>query len=171
MNRADATRLASLLEGQRWAALATAGEAGPLASMAAYAAIEDLGGVILHLSRLARHTGNLLANPSASLVVSEPDPGSGDPQTLARVTLSGPVVTVPRDDPRFGSLRSRYLARLPSAEPLFGFEDFVLFLLRIEQAAYVGGFARAYTLDAAGLAREVARGRTASAGGPDATDG
>lgn len=164
MNRADANRLVGLLEGQRWTALATAGETGPLASMVATVPTADLAGALLHLSRLARHTGNLLATGRASLVVGEPDPGTGDPQTLARVTLSGPVEAVGRDDPRYPALRGRYLDRLPSAEPLFGFGDFTLFLLRFEEAIYVGGFARAYTLDAAGLAREVARVRA----GPDA---
>jgi hypothetical protein len=159
MNPADAARLVSLVEGQRWAALATAGEAAPLASMIAYAPVEDLSGAVLHLSRLARHTGNLLARPWASLVVSEPDPGDGDPQTLARVTLSGPAEPIEPDDPRYSWLQRLYLARLPSAEPLFGFADFTLFLLTVVEANYVGGFARAYTLDAAGFAREVGRAR------------
>ena len=165
MNQTDAVKLVSLVEAHRWAALATVGEAGPLASMVAYAPLEDLGGVLLHLSRLARHTGNLRNHPWASLVVSEPDPGVGDPQTLARVTLSGPTAVIARDDPRYTSFHDRYVARLPSAEPLFGFEDFALFLLRVEQAVYVGGFARAYTLDPAGLAREVARVRSRADGG------
>jgi hypothetical protein len=159
MNRTDALAMIALLQERRWAALATQGEEGPLASMVAYAPLDDLSGVLMHLSRLARHTGNLKARPRASLAVTEPDPGEGDPQTLARLTLSGPVEAVPADDPRYPGLRALYLARLPSAEPLFGFSDFGLFLLRAEEANYVGGFARAYTLDAAGLAREVARAR------------
>jgi heme iron utilization protein len=38
------------------------------------------------------------------------------------------------------------LARLPNAEMLFTFPDFVLFRLTPSEARYIGGFARAYTL-------------------------
>jgi putative heme iron utilization protein len=165
MNRADALRLARLLEAQRWAALATAGADGPLASMVACAPLEDVSAVLLHLSRLARHTGNLLTVGRGSLVLSEPDPGEGDPQTLARLTLSGPVAAVERDDAAYTALRARYLTRLPSAEPLFGFGDFSLFLLRVERAHYVGGFARAYAMSAEELAHELARARAEGGAG------
>jgi len=170
VNQADAAKLARLFTGQRWAALATQGPAEPLASMVAYAPLGDASGVLLHLSRLARHTGNLQERPWASLVVSEPDPGVGDPQTLARLTLSGPVEAISREDSRYGGLRTHYLARLPSAELLFGFADFGLFLLRVAEVNYVGGFARAYTLDAASFAREVARGLLAKASALDQPD-
>jgi hypothetical protein len=109
---------------------------------------------------------NLLTRGRGSLVISEPDRGEGDPQMLARLTVSGPVEAVGRDDPRYDALRARYLARLPSAAPLFAFGDFGLFLLRFEAAHYVGGFARAYALSAAELAREVTRGRAAQTPAP-----
>ena len=166
MNRTDSARMVGLLEQTRWGALATTGEEGPLASMVACVPLPDLSGFVLHLSWLARQTGNLAALPRASLVLSEPDPGTGDPQTLARVTVSGAVESVARDDPRHAGLAAAYLARLPSAEPLFGFGDFSVFVLRAEEVNYVGGFARAYVLDAEGLSREVSRGRAVRAEGP-----
>jgi hypothetical protein len=166
MNRSDSAHMVELLEHTRWGGLATAGEEGPLASMVACVPLPDLSGFVLHLSWLAKHTANLVALPRASLVLSEPDPGTGDPQTLARVTISGGVEAVARDDPRHAALAEAYLSRLPSAEPLFGFGDFSVFVLRADEVNYVGGFARAYVLDPEGLAREVSRGRAARAEGP-----
>ncbi len=157
MNPADARSLDHLLRGSRWAALATQGTDGPLASMVAYAATPDLCTFILHLSALARHTANLLASPVASLVVGQPDVAVEDPQTLARVTLTGTVRPVPREAADYEELRGLYLRRLPTAEPLFGFADFTLFRLRPRQVHYVGGFARAYPMDLDEFRREVAK--------------
>ncbi len=148
-------RLPGLIRAQRWAALATVGDAGPLASMVAYAPEPDLSALLLHLSRLAAHTGNLLEKPVASLVIGEPDSGAGDPQELERLTVSGSVSEVSRHHPRYTRLRDCYLRRLPAAEPLFGFGDFMLFRLVPQQVRYVGGFAQAYTLDGAELSKLV----------------
>jgi heme oxygenase (biliverdin-IX-beta and delta-forming) len=136
--------VAALLHGQRQAALGTLRDSTPFVSMVAYAAEPDFSGFLLHLSRLAPHTRHLLADPRASLLVCEPDDGRDDVQTLARITLVGTAMPVAAaDEP---AARERYLARLPSAAPLFDFPDFVLFRLVPTEARYIGGFARAFTL-------------------------
>lgn len=138
--------IAGLLRGQRQAGLATLHEGAPFVSMVAYAAEPDFGGCLLHLSRLAQHTRSLLAQPSAALLVAEPDDGRADVQTLARITLVGAATPIAPDAPGYAAARACYLARLPAAEMLFTLPDFVLFRLVPQQARYVGGFARAYTL-------------------------
>lgn len=147
-------QLARLLTEQRWAALATVGEDGePNSSYVAFAIETDFKAVLLHLSQLAAHTRNLLARPTVSLAVTEPDDGRDDPQTLARVTLKGTAVVVPRESGEYTTARERYLERLPAAGPLFGFGDFQLFHVEIAQARYVGGFARARTFGPEALSR------------------
>lgn len=137
-------RLLGLLQHHRWAALATADEqATPMASMVGYVMAEDAATLYLHLSRLAAHTANLLANDRAALVVGEGDTHSGDPQELARVTLQGNCVVVARDSAEYASAKSRYLQRLPAAARLFDFPDFLLFRLDVQSARFVGGFAQA----------------------------
>jgi hypothetical protein len=44
-----------------------------------------------------------------------------------------------------------YQTRLPDSLPRFAFSDFLLFRLTPIRIRWVGGFARAYTLDSAGL--------------------
>lgn len=146
-----AQQLASLIRAQRWAALATLGTDGPEVSHVAYAVEGAFEGVLLHLSQLAAHTRQLLADPRASLAIGEPDDGRADPQTLARVTLFGAVEALARDSDAYSAARAIYLARLPQAEPLFGFGDFQLFRLRPLRARFVGGFARARSFDRAAL--------------------
>lgn len=138
--------LMHLIRSQRWAALATLSEEGPLASMVAYVPEPGFGGFLLHLSRLAAHTRNLLHDARASLVITQADSGEGDPQTLARVSIQGRVTALSRDSKEFATARTAYVHRLPESEPLFGFGDFMLFRLQPAEVRYVGGFARAYTV-------------------------
>lgn len=145
-------RMQRLLRERRWAALATSDAAGtPMASMVGYVMGNDNRVIYLHLSRLAAHTGNLLANGKAALVISENDAEHGDPQELARVTLQGHVSVVARDSDEYRCARDRYLERLPASERLFEFPDFILFRLDVEQARFVGGFAQARSFSAAEL--------------------
>lgn len=143
----------ALIRRTRWAALATVEENVPHLSSVAYAPEEDFSGFLLHLSRLASHTARVLENPRASLLVSEPDDGRGDPQTLARLSMTGHVEHVPRDSGQYAACRSVYLARLPESEPLFAFSDFELFRFIPDDIRYVAGFARAYSFTADALRR------------------
>lgn len=145
-------RLIALLNYQRWAALATNDKEGkPEASMVAYALDEQRAALYLHLSQLASHSRNLQHQPDASLVISEPDSGVGDPQQLARVTLSGRVTPLQRDEPTYEEARRCYLQRLPTAVQLFDFADFCLFRFTIARARFVGGFAQAHSYDPSDL--------------------
>ncbi len=145
-NRRD---LVTLVRAQRWGALASVGDDGiPLASSVAYALAPDARGFLLHLSRLAEHTRNLLKRPRVSLVVGAPDRGDGDPQTLPRFSIQGQVERLQPDSPAYPGARTAYIARLPDSEQRFGFSDFELFLLVPARGHFVGGFARAFPLDA-----------------------
>lgn len=151
MESVDAQKLVQLVFAHRWGALATAQDNRPLASYVAYVAEPDGDGFLIHVSRLAKHTANLLANSQAALVMSEMDSGAGDPQTLARVTLQGSVVELTRDSPSYETARGQYLKVLPDAQPLFGFADFILFHFTPEQVRFVAGFGKSFTLSSDAL--------------------
>ena len=152
MNSENRRDLVTLVRGQRWGALATTGDDGlPLASSVAYALAPGANGFLLHLSRLAEHTRNLLKRPAAALVIGEPDDGRVDPQTLARFSVQGQANLIAIDSPEHALARSAYVARLPDSEERFGFSDFELFVLAPTRGHFVGGFARAFPLDADGV--------------------
>ncbi|MDF1597116.1 MAG: pyridoxamine 5'-phosphate oxidase family protein [Acidimicrobiia bacterium] len=143
----EAREAVQLILAGRWAALATTGDRGPLASMVSYAPEPGLQGLLMFLSRLARHTRNLAIEPSASLAISMPDrPDVIDPQTLPRVSVQGPVEPIERADPAFTRAWSIYVERLPTAAPRLQLGDFTLFRLIPEDVRYVGGFAAARTI-------------------------
>lgn len=146
MNTAVKDQVCALLRSQRWAALATMRNDVPYASMVAFVAAPDFSCLYLHLSRLASHTRNLLKNPRVTLVISEQDNGTGDPQTLARLSIQGRLEPFAPDHAGYQEARALYIARLPASEGLFDFSDFMLLRLIPERLRYVGGFARAYDL-------------------------
>jgi heme iron utilization protein len=134
------SRLAkSLLRRRREGALATLmGESGdPYCSLVNLASHPD-GSPILLISRLAVHTGNLLADARVSLMLDER--AAGDPLQGARIMLAGRAEEAGEEDRAL--LRRRYLAAHPSAETFVDFKDFSFFRIRPSGAHLVAGFGR-----------------------------
>ncbi|MGB0695546.1 MAG: HugZ family protein [Rhodospirillaceae bacterium] len=148
-----------LLRGQSKGSLATAMAEGgaPYASMVSMAT--DQGGAPLFLfSTLSDHTRNLQADPRAALLVEDLDSDAPSLQQRPRATVMGRIepVTDPADDQ---AVRSRFLARHPSAALYAGFGDFGVWRMVPERVHWVGGFARAVWIpDGCQLAPEAAAG-------------
>jgi putative heme iron utilization protein len=76
------------------------------------------------------HTRNLIAFPSASIAISEPDTAQvHNPQTLARVSLQGEARPLQENSPGYAEAKTLYIKRFPDSSPLFGLGDFLLFRL------------------------------------------
>ncbi|MCL4807464.1 MAG: hypothetical protein KJ062_06670 [Thermoanaerobaculia bacterium] len=146
---------ARLLAASRWAALAVLHEGAPAAAMTSYALSRDGAALYVHLSQMALHTRALLAEPRAALVVSAPDTGEGDPQTLPRLSLAGVALALVPGTPEFEAGQAAYVGRFPAAEERFALADFVLFRFEPDEARWVGGFARALRMTGAQLAEAV----------------
>jgi putative heme iron utilization protein len=131
--------IGSLLAGERNGVLATlsASRAGwPFASVAAYA-LSDQGEPLLLLSRLAEHTRNILGDPRASLLIQD-GASLNDPQAGSRVTILGTLEPVADAD--LESATHRYVEKHPQAVEYLALGDFRLFVLRISEARFIGGF-------------------------------
>ncbi len=131
-----------LLAKQRVAVLATVSArhgGAPFTSLAPFG-VSARGEPLLLLSALAQHTRNLDADPRASLFVHDAAAAADDPRTAARLSVAGRVRRVTAaEEP---DARSRYLARHPEARGLLQL-DFALYVLEVEEAQLVGGFASA----------------------------
>ena len=147
---------ARLLLEQRWAALALSGPDGPAASMVAYAVEPAMAGLLVFVSSLAAHTRLLAATGTAALAIGAPDLGAGDPQQLARLTLTATAAPLEREDADFAAAWPVYAERFPAAVPRLALADFALFRLSPTAAHFVGGFARAASVDPGRLAAAVA---------------
>ena len=108
----------------------------PFGSVMPYALDED-GHPILLISTMAMHTQNLLAEPRASLLVTQPDAGD-DPLGASRVTLLGNALPV--SEPERAVMRKLYLARHANSKYWVDFEDFSFYRMAVVDIYYVGGF-------------------------------
>jgi hypothetical protein len=112
----------------------------PYASLVTLAT-DPAGAPTLLISKLARHTANLAADPRASVMIDETS-ALADPLQGARVTLHG------RAEPAAETgVRSRFLARHPEAAFYADFPDFGFWRLTVEGAHYIGGFGRIFDLE------------------------
>lgn len=93
------------------------------------------GRPVFLISGLAEHTRNLLADPRASLLVTE---GEGMSLARARLTLLGRVQPVDLDE----ASRQRFVRYNPESALYLELGDFRFFRLEPDRARFVGGFGR-----------------------------
>jgi heme iron utilization protein len=108
----------------------------PFGSVMPYG-LDEYGRPIFLISTMAMHTHNLLADPRASLLVTQNDTG-GDPLGASRVTLIGNVLTIPELEAL--EARKLYLARYANSKDWVDFEDFSFYRMDVLDVYYVGGF-------------------------------
>ena len=126
------------------AALGTLHEGVPFVSMVPYAIASD-GSFVLHVSRLAAHTQDMLDHPDVSLLITESEGSGKMPQALARVTVQGRAKMLERDSQKHIDARDVYLLRFPDAAPLFEFSDFNIVIIKPMSARVIAGFGQATT--------------------------
>jgi putative heme iron utilization protein len=131
--------LRELLDAERHGVLATLSarrDGWPFASVTPYA-LSERGEPLLLLSDLAEHTRNIRADPRVSLLVQD---GTSlmDPQAGARVTLLGEMEAVAPEE--VATAREHYLARHAQSADYFAMADFHLYVLRVAEARFIGGF-------------------------------
>jgi putative heme iron utilization protein len=149
------TRLAlrELLATAHVASLATLHDGAPAVSLAPWAPAEDGHSLFVHVSGLASHTGDMLADPRVSMMIAEPESSGTLPQALPRVMVRGLAREVDRETTEYQSAKRAYLARHPRSEMTFGLGDFSLFAIEPDATRYVAGFGRAYDVENADFAK------------------
>jgi putative heme iron utilization protein len=135
------------------AGLGTLHEGAPFVSMVPYAVSADGEAFVIHVSRLAAHTKDMLAEPRVSLLVMQAEGEGASAQALARVSIQGEAAEVRKGSAEEKACRDAYLARFPEAAPLTEFADFSFFAIRPSAARFVAGFAQAMSVAAGTLAQ------------------
>lgn len=153
MDAETSSLLARLLRAQRVAALGTLRGGAPFVSMTLFLPGVDFTTFHLHISRLAWHTQDLLADPRASLSIAEADDGRADPQSLARLGVRGEAVQIANASAGYGALKAAWLARFPASAANFELADFSFWRIDVREARFVASFGRIHNLSAADLAQ------------------
>jgi putative heme iron utilization protein len=138
----------NLAEEVRTGVLLTLRDERPFGSHVPYVFGEHWTRAYIHVSRLALHTEHLLRDSRVGLFVSESDRPGKNPLSLRRMNLQGEVALLNVDAPDYAEVKARYLARFPQSSMMFGFADFSLWELRLQDAHLVLGFGQAYLADA-----------------------
>ncbi|MEO8014708.1 MAG: pyridoxamine 5'-phosphate oxidase family protein [Polaromonas sp.] len=140
--------LRALLHARRVAALGTLGDDGnPFVSMVPYAMEPSLGCLVIHVSGLAAHTGNLQARPNVSVLVMQAEVQGEPVHALPRVTLDGLARTLEAGTPEWEVCRAAYVERFPEAEFMTQLGDFRFVAIALNGARQVAGFGAARSID------------------------
>ncbi|MCY7307157.1 MAG: pyridoxamine 5'-phosphate oxidase family protein [Rhodoferax sp.] len=146
--------LRALLQSQRVASLGTVNLDGtPLVSMVPFAIEPVQACVVLHMSGLAAHTGNLQRSTSVSLMVMQAETPGEPVHALPRVTLEARAEFLEAGTPIWSECRAAYLGRFPEAEPMTALGDFRFVALRVTGARQVAGFGAARNVSVQELAQ------------------
>ena len=138
-----------LAEEVRTGVLLTLRDGRPFGSHVPYVFGENWTRAYIHVSRLALNTEHLLRDFCVGLFVSEPDLPGKNPLSLRRMNLQGEAALLNVNAPDYPEVKARYLARFPQSAMMFGFADFSLWELRLQDAHVVLGFGQAYLAEAA----------------------
>jgi hypothetical protein len=152
MDPSIAPALRALLKTQRIASLGTLHEGEPHVSMVPFAVLPRGPDFVIHVSTLAAHTGDMLANARASLLVIAAEEEGIAPQARARITIQGEALQIPHASAIYPEAREAYVRRFPESAQTFALTDFSLFAIHPRLCRFVGGFAQARSLTADGLA-------------------
>jgi putative heme iron utilization protein len=154
----DLSLLAALVKSRAVAALGTLHAGAPYVSMVPFALLPAADAFVIHVSRLAAHTKDMLEEPRVSLLIAQPESDGVPAQALARVTVLGEAHEMEKGSGEALACREAYLARFPEAEPITAFGDFSFFAIRPTNARYVAGFAQAMSITAETLAKVLRQG-------------
>ena len=100
-------------------------------------------GVMIHASRLSRHTAGLTEGARAAVLLHEQDGPDKEPVQLNRLSFQRGVHPFVRESEPWVSGRERYLERFPDSRITFRLGDFTLYRLQFRQGVLVAGFGRA----------------------------
>jgi len=126
-------------------------ESKPNSSYAPFV-MDTEGNFYIFVSGLASHTQDLLANPSASVLLMQDEQDTRQIFARQRASYQCDVEVVSDNEADYAIMLDKLEARFGNVvELLRGLPDFILFRLRPYKGQFVMGFGKAYTLTGEGL--------------------
>jgi putative heme iron utilization protein len=137
-----------LLDEQRLLALAVIDESGgPYAGLLPFTVLPDHRSVLIHASRMSRHSQGLAAGARVGILLHEQDGPDKDPLQIKRATFECSVHPYERQSADWIAARDIFLQRFPDSRITFRLGDFTLYRLDFARGLYVGGFGRAVDVE------------------------
>ncbi len=143
MEASARAKLKQLIEDNKVLSLSVLVEGAPTVGLLAYAPMPDLSAVLIHASKLARHSRGLQSGAPFAILIHDNVLSDDDPLQVPRVSFEGVVRRIEPDSAEGQELRQIYVRRFPASDMMFGFVDFSLYSLALDHGRFVEGFARA----------------------------
>ena len=138
MNAEQKQKLTALFGQEQVAVLITQGEQWPTGTMQAFAETPDLD--LLFIMRFsAEKYQNLIAHPKATVLVDTRDVGKVSTFEIARASVQGEAVEVPRDTPEWETLKALFLKKNPFEAPFFGGDTLRMMRIKPKRISYANG--------------------------------
>lgn len=137
--------LRTLLTRERVLSLGVLVDGQPVVGVLPFLALPEPGTLLVHVSRLARHSQGLYAGAAFGAAVQAPDRPDQDPLRLPRFTFEGQVEPLPAAG-EADAAREAWVARFESAAMTVELGDFTFWRLRIQSGRLVLGFGRALNI-------------------------
>ena len=153
MEAADLELVQELLLERRVLALSVVIDGRPLVGQLPFAVRPDFGALLVHASRLARHSRGMVDGAPFSALIQARETDRDDPFQLPRLMVSGSVQALSPGSDEYNEAREAYLEKLPSGHITFSLGDFTLYALVVDQARLVAGFGRTSSLNPGVLAK------------------
>lgn len=145
--KSTARAVRELLDGQKVLSVAVIADGTPVPGLLPFVALPDYAGLLIHASRLARHSRGLASGAPVGVLLHEQCTEGKDPLQLKRVTFECVVRPLERNSGAWVEGRDRYVGKFPDARITFNLGDFTLYRLEFASGLYVGGFGRASEFD------------------------
>ena len=142
MTPEDANLLRSLLTDRSVLSLGVLIDGDPYVGLVPFAARNDFSSLIIHASRLARHTRGLAEGAPFGVMIHALEAPGEDPLQLPRLSLQGKVRIVTPDSAEYEDCKQAYVQKFPQSEMTFSLGDFQLYELQLKAGRLVAGFAR-----------------------------
>lgn len=153
MLKSTARLIRSLLDGERILSLAVLVDGAPFTGLLPFVPLPGYSGVMIHASRLSRHTAGLTDGARAAVLLHEQDGPDKDPLQIKRASFECEVRPLVRESEAWVAGRERYLERFPGSRITFRLRDFTLYRLEFRQGLLVAGFGRAMDIAPKDIAR------------------
>jgi heme iron utilization protein len=153
MLKSTARAIRALLDQQRVLSLAVMADGAPYAGLLPFIPLPEYAGVMIHASRMAKHSAGLAADARVGVLLHEQDGAEKDPLQLQRASFECTVQPLERKGEAWLAGRERWLQRFPDSRITFNLGDFTLYRLEFRQGLYVGGFGRAVEISPRDIAK------------------
>jgi hypothetical protein len=153
MLKSTARSIRELLDDQRLLAIAVIADGAPYAGLLPFVVLPAYRGVLIHASRLSKHTQGLTAGARIGVLLHEQCAEGKDPLQIKRAMLECIVHPLERKSAEWEEGRDRYLERFPDSRITFNLGDFTLYRLEFQKGLWVGGFGRAVEIPPEDVAR------------------